>query len=316
MRIGYALSSEEHRPLDLVANAKRAEAAGFDFLSISDHFHPWTDRQGQSPFVWSTIGGIATATARIELGTGVTCPLMRTHPAIIAQAAATAASMMPGRFYLGLGTGENLNEHILGDTWPSPGARLEMLEEAIELIRRLWTGGEVSHRGRHYEVDRARIYTLPQRPPPIMVAAGGTDAAELAGRVGDGLVTTSADPDLVEQFEQAGGRGKPRYGMTHVCWAPDEDTAVRTGFEWWPNSALPGQLNTELATPSYFEQAIKLVTKEHIPGSLICGPSPSPHLEMIEEFDKAGFDHVFVHQVGPDQNGFMDFYEKEVLPRF
>ncbi|MBW3591975.1 MAG: TIGR03557 family F420-dependent LLM class oxidoreductase [Actinobacteria bacterium] len=314
MQIGYALSSEEHRPLDLVANAQRAEAAGFDFLSISDHFHPWTDRQGQSPFVWSTIGGIATTTAKIELGTGVTCPLIRTHPAIIAQAAATAASMMPGRFYLGLGTGENLNEHILGDTWPSPSVRLEMLEEAIELIRRLWTGEEVSHRGRHYEVDRARIYTLPERPPPIMVAAGGTDAAELAGKVGDGLVSTSADPELVEQFEQAGGRGKPCYGMTHVCWAPDESAAVQTGFEWWPNSALPGQLNTELATPSYFEQATELVGEEHIPGSLVCGPNPKAHLEMIDEYEKAGFDHIFVHQVGPDQTGFLNFYETQVLP--
>lgn len=316
MQIGYALSSEEHRPLDLVANAQHAEASGFDFLSISDHFHPWTDQQGQSPFVWSTIGGIAASTSRIQLGTGVTCPLIRTHPAIIAQAAATAASMLPGRFYLGLGTGENLNEHILGDAWPSPGVRQEMLEEAIDLIRQLWTGEEVSHRGRHYEVDRARIYTLPQEPPPIMVAAGGAGAARLAGRIGDGLISTSADTEVVEEFERAGGRDKPRYGMAHVCWAPRRDEALKTALRWWPNSALPGQLNTELATPDYFEQAVSWVGEEQVGESLLCGPDAEAHLEMIQEWAKTGFDHLFVHQVGPDQRGFIDFYEQEVLPRF
>src|SRR5881227_3193228 len=175
--IGYALSSEEHGPRELVAQARRAEEVDFAFALISDHFHPWTDRQGQSAFVWSVIGGIAQATSRLRLGTGVTCPTIRIHPAIVAQAAATAAAMMPGRFFLGVGSGENLNEHILGDRWPFPDERIEMLEEAIEVIRQLWEGGYQTHRGRHYRVEKARIYTLPEELPPIAVAAAGRTAA-------------------------------------------------------------------------------------------------------------------------------------------
>nr|MBA3728962.1 TIGR03557 family F420-dependent LLM class oxidoreductase [Actinomycetota bacterium] len=220
--LGYALSSEEHPPNDLVRHAKRAEEAGFGFAFISDHFHPWVDRQGQSPFVWNVIGAIAATTERLRLGTGVTCPLIRTHPAIIAQAAATSAAMMPGRFLLGLGTGENLNEHILGDRWPAVDVRLEMLEEAIEVIRLLWRGGVQSHRGRHYTVENARIYTLPDEPPPILIAAKGEKAGRLAGRDGDGLVGVSPDEEMMKAFDSAGGTGKPRYGQVTVCWAKDE----------------------------------------------------------------------------------------------
>jgi G6PDH family F420-dependent oxidoreductase len=199
-KFGYALSSEEHQPLQLVENAARAERAGFDFAVISDHFHPWIDRQGQSPFVWSVLGGIARATERIELGTGVTCPIIRTHPAIIAQAAATAAAMLPGRFFLGVGTGEALNEHITGERWPGPDERREMLEEALHLIRLLWTGKEVDYRGAYYMVDGARIYTLPEQLPPVHVAAGGPYAAALAARVGDGLIATSPNTEVIRAF--------------------------------------------------------------------------------------------------------------------
>src|SRR5919197_3799469 len=184
--LGYALSSEEHPPNELVRYAGAAEEAGFGFALISDHFHPWIDKQGNSPFVWSVIGAIAHATQRLELGTGVTCPLMRIHPAIVAQAAATAAAMMPGRFFLGVGTGENLNEHILGHHWPPADERREMLEEAVEGIRLLWQGGQQNFRGAHYTVENARLYTLPNQPPPIMVAGAGPESAELAGRIGDG----------------------------------------------------------------------------------------------------------------------------------
>src|ERR687883_157173 len=187
VELGYALSSEEHTPNDLVRYARRAEEVGFAFALISDHYHPWLDQQGQSPFVWSVVGAIAHATQRLRLGTGVTCPTMRIHPAIVAQAAATAAAMMPGRFFLGVGTGENLNEHILGDRWPEADVRREMLEEAVEVIRLLWQGGQRSHHGRHYTVENARVYTLPETPPPIIVAASGPKAAELAGRIGDGF---------------------------------------------------------------------------------------------------------------------------------
>src|SRR5688500_6867648 len=197
VRIGYALSSEEHRPAALVGNARRAEEAGFDFAMISDHFHPWIDKQGQSPFVWSILGGIAATTERITVGTGVTALSQRIHPAILAQAAATVADMLPGRFWFGVGTGEALNEHILGDPWPEHEVRVAMMEEAIELIRTLWKGKLVSHRGDFYDVVRARIYTVPEAPPPILIAAGGPETAEVAGRIADGLITTAPEKELL-----------------------------------------------------------------------------------------------------------------------
>src|SRR5688500_17448288 len=209
--IGYALSSEEHSPTDLVRHARLAEEAGFTFALISDHYHPWIDRQGHSPFVWGVIGGISQQTERLVLGTGVTCPTICIHPAIIAHAAATAAAMMPGRFFLGVGSGENLNEHILGDQWPPVDVRLEMLEEAIEVIRLLWEGGLQSHYGEHFVVENARLYTLPDEPPPIHVAASGEKAAELAGRVGDGLIATSPEEATLKAFRAGGGDGKPIY---------------------------------------------------------------------------------------------------------
>ncbi len=315
VQVGYALSSEEHRPNDLVRHARLAEEAGFGFALISDHFHPWVDAQGHSPFVWAVIGGIAQVTERLRLGTGVTCPTIRVHPAVIAQAAATAAVMMPGRFFLGVGTGENLNEHILGDRWPEYDVRAEMLEEAVAVIRLLWQGGNQSHRGRHYTVENARLYTLPEEPTPIVVAVGGPKAAALSGRIGDGLCATTAERSLVEGFENAGGAGKPRYGQMTVCWAEDEASGRRTAHEYWAFSSLPGELGQELPTPTHFEQAVQLVTEEQVAESVVCGPDPERHLAKLREYVDAGFDHVYVHQVGPDQEGFLRFYERDVLPR-
>lgn len=313
--LGYALSSEEHPPNDLVRYAKRAEDTGFGFALISDHFHPWVDRQGQSPFVWNVIGAIAATTERLRLGTGVTCPLIRTHPAIIAQAAATSAAMMPGRFLLGLGTGENLNEHILGDRWPAVDVRLEMLEEAIELIRLLWRGGVQSHRGRHYTVENARIYTLPDEPPPILIAAKGEKAGRLAGRAGDGLVGVSPDEQMMNAFDSAGGKGKPRYGQVTVCWAKTEAEAKKTAYEWWPNAGVKGDLSVELPLPRQFEQAAEMISEDDVAESVVCGPDRDRHLEAIRTFEEGGYDHVYVHQVGPDQEGFFRFYKREVLPK-
>jgi G6PDH family F420-dependent oxidoreductase len=315
MRLGYALSSEEHRPLDLVRHTRLAEEAGFAFALISDHFHPWVDRQGQSPFVWGVLGGIAASTEVLEVGTGVTCPTIRLHPAIVAQAAATAASMLPNRFFLGVGTGENLNEHILGDRWPPPDLRLELLEEAIGLMRNLWTGDVITHRGEHYCVERARIYTLPDEPIRVMVAAGAPQAAELAGRIGDGFVGTSPDKDLVGRFEKAGGTSKPRYGQVTVCYAESEEKARRTAHEIWPNAALRGTLTQELPTPTDFEAATQMVTEADVAELIVCGPDINRHVEAIEEYAKAGYDHVYVHQIGPDQRAFLEFYAAEVLPR-
>jgi G6PDH family F420-dependent oxidoreductase len=313
VELGYSLSSEEHSARELVRHAAAAERAGFSFALISDHYHPWTDRQGESPFVWSVIGAIGEATDRLRLGTGVTCPMIRIHPAVIAQAAATSALLLEDRFFLGVGTGENLNEHILADRWPSWAERAEMLEEAVSLIRELWEGGLVSHRGRHYAVDRARVYSVPETPPPVAVAAAGGQAAELAGRIGDALISTAPDAELVAGFEAAGGAGKPRYGQLTVCWAESEDEAVDTAHEWWPNAALEGDLGQELALPRHFRQATSMLTREQVAGAVVCGPDADRHREAIEEFERAGFDHVYVHQVGPDQEGFLRFYEREIL---
>jgi len=310
-RFGYALSSEEHRPRDLVAYAGQAEAAGFDFAMLSDHFHPWLDRQGQSPFAWSVLGGIATTTKRLTVGTGVTALSHRIHPAILAQAAATVADMLPGRFWFGVGTGENLNEHVLGDAWPEHALRAAMLEEAVELIRRLWTGELVDHRGEHYQVSRARIYTLPQTPPPILVAASGPESAALAGRIGDGLISTAPDPKIVRAYT---GNG-PKIAQVTVCWAKDERTARRTALEWWPTAGLPGDNSQELPLPSSFEDLAKLVTEDALAKRVVCGPDPDAFLAAVRPYLDAGFDHVYLHQVGPDQAGFIEFAERELLPR-
>jgi G6PDH family F420-dependent oxidoreductase len=314
MKIGYALSSEEHTPADLVRFAQRAEQIGFEFALISDHYHPWVDRQGQSPFVWCVIGAIAQATSRLRLGTGVTCPIMRIHPAIIAQAAATAAALMPGRFFLGLGAGENLNEHILGRHWPTGEVRLEMLEEAIEVIRLLWQGGEQSHRGPYYQVESARLYTLPEQPPPLFIAADGPQAAGLAGRAADGLIGVTPESELLNEFASHGGRRKPRYGQVTVCYAGSDNDAQRIAHEWWPTAGLKGNLSWELRTPNLFEQAVKTVRESDVAESIICGPDRDRHVAAIQRFVDAGYDHVYVHQVGPDQLGFFRFYEREILP--
>jgi coenzyme F420-dependent glucose-6-phosphate dehydrogenase len=313
--IGYTLSSEEQGPRELVGLAARAEEVGFSFAMISDHFHPWIDRQGHSPFVWGVLGGIAERTERLRVGTGVTCPLIRIHPAIVAHAAATASVLLEGRFLLGVGTGENLNEHVLGDRWPAADERLDMLEEAVEVIRLLWDGGPQTHRGPHYRVENARIYDLPDDPPPILIAAKGERAGTLAGRLGDGLVGVAPDRDLIEAFERAGGEGKPRYGQLHVCWAEDETSARRIATEWWPNTSVPGELGVELPLPRHFEQAAEVVREDDVAGSVVCGPDPEAHLEAIRSYVDAGYDHVYLHQVGPDQEGFFRFYEREVLPK-
>src|SRR5688500_10725336 len=202
-QFGLALSSEEHHPSDLVRYAQMAESAGLEFCSISDHYHPWIDAQGQSPFVWSMIGALSQV-CDLPVTTAVTCPTVRTHPAIIAQAAATSAVLHEGRFVLGVGSGEALNEHIFGDAWPRAGVRLEMLEEAVALMRELWTGGFVDHDGEHYVVENARIYTLPAEPPKVYVSGFGPKAIDLAARIGDGFVSVQPNADHVKRFRDNG----------------------------------------------------------------------------------------------------------------
>lgn len=314
-KLGYAVSSEEVHPRDAVRHVQRAEALGFSFALISDHFHPWVDQQGHSPFVWNIIGAIAMATERIHLGTGVTCPIIRIHPAILAQAAATSAAMMPGRFFFGIGTGEKLNEHVLGDRWPAFERRAEMFREAVHIIRTLWRGEDTTYYGQFYTVETARLYTLPDEPPPLMIAASGPKAATMAGQIGDGFISTAPDAELVTRFEE-GGEGRPKYGKLTVCYHPDEAQAKALAHQWWPTAALGGELSQELPTPAHFEQAAKNVTPDDVAEAVLCSADPEAHKARIQEFVDAGFDHVYVHQVGPEQDGFFDFYEKHILPDY
>lgn len=315
LQLGYKLSSEEHGPRALVQLARMAEDSGFRFALISDHFHPWTDRQGQSPFVWSVIGAIAQVTRTLELGTAVTCPTMRIHPALVAQAAATCAVMMDGRFFLGLGTGENLNEHVVGLGWPETEVRQQRLLEAVQVIRLLWAGGNASHHGRYFTVENARLYSLPDTPPALLLAVGGPKSAELAGSLADGMIGTDPDRDLIQAFARSGGAGKPRYAELTVCWSRSESAARRLAKEVWPTAAMESSLSWELPMPRHFEVVAELVTEESIAESVVCGPDPERHLAAIARYAEAGYDHVCIHQVGPDQTGFMRFYQREILPK-
>jgi G6PDH family F420-dependent oxidoreductase len=312
--LGYALSSEEHGPDVLVDNAVRAEAVGFEHALVSDHYHPWVPTQGEAPFVWTTLGGIARETESIHVGTGVTAPIIRIHPANVAQATATTAAMFDGRFFFGVGTGEHLNEHVTGQRWPEFDVRMQMLEEAVALIRRLWTGENVSHHGEHYTVENAKLFTLPETPPEVCVSGTGPKSARKAGEFGDGLVSTAPVAEFVDGFHEEGDG--PRYGQATVCYAESKEEAIETALEYWPNSAIPGEVSWELPTPKHFEAAAEDVGAEDVQENIVCGPDPDDHLDQLQEFVDAGFDHVYVHQVGPNQEEFFEFYESEILPSF
>lgn len=313
-RIGYFLSSEEYSPTELVAQARLAEEAGFDALWISDHYHPWTDAQGESGFVWSVIGAVGQV-CDLPVTTAVTCPTVRIHPAIIAQAAATSAVLLgEGRFTLGVGTGEALNEHILGDVWPHAEQRLDMLEEAVEVMRALWTGEVVSHQGRHYTVDTARIYSLPDTPPPVYVSALGPKALEVACRIGDGFITTQPDAESVETFRRAKGADAPTQAGLKVAWGKDKDSAIDAAYRLWPNSGVPGELAQVLPSPQHFEQAAQLVTREKFAEKGAFGPDVAEHVEAFAPYAEAGFDDVYVANMGPDWEDMIAAYGKEVLP--
>lgn len=312
-KIGYFLSCEQFGPKELVDQAKRAENAGFDALWISDHFHPWNDEQGQSPFVWGVIGAVSEATS-LPVSTAVTCPTVRTHPAIIAHASATAAVQLDGRFVLGVGSGEALNEHILGDPWPSVGVRQEMLEEAVEVIRLLHRGEEVSHHGKHYTVQEARIYTRPEQPVPIYVSGFGPQGAELAGRIGDGYVLAMPEAELVKQFRAAGGGDKPVQAGTKVCWDQDAGAALKTAHRLWGNEGLGGQTSQILPRPKDFAALMSLVPPESVAESIACGSDAAKHIAQVRQYIDADIDEVYVQQIGPDMDGFFAAWEQGVLP--
>ena len=315
VHIGYTLSAEEFRPQELADNARLAEEAGFAFASISDHFHPWLDSQGHSPFVWAVLGAVSQTTKTMQIGTGVTCPIIRIHPVILAQAVATIADLLPGRFYFGVGTGELLNEHVTGSKWPPIAERQERLEEAVSLIRDLWRGENMSYDGHYFTVENARIYTLPEQLPPIYVAASGPESAELAASIGDGLISTAPAKETVDSFTSSGGTG-PVIGQLTVSWGADEQAQVELAKKLWGFTALPGQFSQELALPLYYEQGLELVTNEKIAESVVCGPDVEKIHEKIHEFVDAGFTHVYVHQVGPDQANFIQMSRCDILPRY
>jgi G6PDH family F420-dependent oxidoreductase len=311
---GYKLMSEEHGPKELVRNACRAEEAGFDFVAISDHFHPWTSSQGHAPLAWTVLGAIAARTQRVRLATAVTCPTIRYHPAIVAQFAATLAVLSDDRFTLGVGSGENLNEHVVGAGWPAPRERQDMLDEAIDLMQALWRGEEVSRDGEYFSVDRAKLWDVPRTPIPLAVAAGGPRAAQLAGEKGAGIFTTEPRAELIEAWQKGGGKG-PRYCEVALSWARNEADALRVAQERFSFSVHGWKLSTELPTPASFEAAARTVRPEDMKEKVACGPDPERHVAAVKKFVDAGFDHLVLLGIGPDQEGFLTFWQKELAPR-
>src|SRR4051794_27597333 len=309
---GYFLSSEELSPTELVRTGQAAERAGFDRVWVSDHFHPWTSEQGQSAFVWSVLGALATTTD-LHMTTAVTCPTYRIHPAVIAHAAATTACLAPGRFTLGVGSGEALNEHVLGDAWPPVSVRLSRLEEALGVIRELWAGGVVTHLGEHFTVHDARLFSLPETLPEILISGFGPKAVDLAARVGDGWITTTPDNEGMQTYREAGGSGRTQAGVK-ICWAETEDEAAKTAYRLWGFQGAGGQTSQDLPMWQGFEAIAELSSPEEIKEAVPCGPDPARAAELISSYVEVGFDEVYVSQMGPDQESGIAFLREEVLP--
>ncbi|WP_127507353.1 TIGR03557 family F420-dependent LLM class oxidoreductase [Actinoplanes solisilvae] len=314
MRLGYKLAAEAFGPKELIRQAIRAEQAGFDFVEISDHYHPWLDVQGHSPFAWNVLSAIAVKTDRIGIATGVTCPSVRYHPAIVAQAAATLAIISDDRFTLGIGAGERLNEHVVGQGFPSVRGRHERLAEALDIINLLWRGGYRSYEGKHLRLEDAQVFDLPEKLPVVAVAAGGKKAAELAATHGTGLFATEPRADLVETFTNAGGQG-PKYAEASVAWAPSKDAAIKAAHETSRWAVTGWKVMAELPNPVNFEAASATVRPEDVAEQFVAGPDPEPYVKKVAEYQKAGYDHIALMNAGPDPDGFFDFFEKELKGR-
>jgi G6PDH family F420-dependent oxidoreductase len=313
IKLGYKLMSEEHGPIDLVRNANRAEQAGFDFAAISDHFFPWVDEQGHSPFAWSVLGALANATRHVGLMTAVTCPIMRYHPAIIAQGTATLGLLSDNRFTLGLGAGERLNEHIVGEGWPGRGERHERLSEAVDIIQGLLAGTLTNYRGNYFVLDDARLFDRPHLKPPVVIAAGGPRAARIAARKGDGLIATEPRADLVEAFNSTGGSG-PRYAEVAMCYGKQEEETQQTANRYFRWSITGWPVMAELPDTDSFASATRHVSPETVAQKVSCGPSAERHMQAIDRYIQAGYDHIILTQIGPDQDEFLEFFERELAP--
>lgn len=315
VRIGYTMMTEQSGPRALVSDLVGAERAGFDFSVTSDHYFPWLASQGHAPYAWSVLGAAAQATSTIPLMTYVTCPTTRYHPAVVAQKAATLQLLSQGRFRLGLGSGEALNEHVVGGGWPAASVRLEKLEEAVDVIRRLLAGEEVEHRGRHFEVRGARLWDVPEVPPPIGVAVSGERSCAVAGRLADLLIATEPRPELFEAFDRHGGAGKPRVGQIPVCYDTDRDAAVARAhdqFRWFGGG---WRVNADLRGTEGFTAATQFVRPEDVAGSIPCGDDVSRFVDAVRPYAEAGFDEIALVQVGGDhQEPFLRWSRETLLP--
>ena len=312
---GYTMMCEQARPDELVRHVQLAEDAGFDFSVTSDHYQPWLEAQGHSGYAWSILGAAAQATTRIPLMTYVTCPTIRYHPAVVAQKAATLQILSQGRFRLGLGSGENLNEHVVGERWPAVGVRHEMLEEALDIISGLFDGDTMSYRGNHFDVESARLWDLPDQRVPIGLAVSGRRSCRLAGERADLMIATEPKPQLGEMFDAAGGRGKPRVGQVAVSYDRDRDTAVARAHEQFRWFGLGWKVNADLPGPDSFDAATQFVTPDQVAEQLACGPDVQEHVDKIRPFVDAGFTEIALVQIGgAHQEEFIGWAERELLP--
>ncbi len=320
--IGYAASFEQFHPTDLLTYSQQAEQSGFSVVSASDHFHPWVPSQGQSAFVWSWMGALG-ATTKLRFGTGVTPPGYRYHPAVLAQAAATLEAMFPGRFFLGLGAGEALNEHIIGEYWPEAPARLSRLAESIDIINRLFTGKNIKHQGEHFRVESAKLYTLPDPPPPIYVATSGPIMAARTGKLTDGIITVGAADEKVKMLMERFDKGAREAGkdpskmakiiQVKVSYAPTDEEAIDSAVKDWPNGGMNFP-KADIRTPEDFEAMAKLVRPENFKNRVLTTADLDKHTEYVQHWIDLGFQEVHIHNVNRSQEAFIDAYGKHVLP--
>jgi len=315
VKLGYKLMTETHGPRELIRNARLAEEAGFDFAAISDHYHPWLESHGHSPFAWSVLGAIASNTEKIGLATGLTCPIMRYHPAIVAQAAATIGVISGGRFTLAVGAGERLNEHVVGHGWPAVHERHAMLREAIEIIRLLWRGETCSYKGAHFHLDSARIYDLPDKPISIVMGVSEEKSLKLATEMADGIMATEAKPETVKAWKKAKGSKGPRYAELGLAYADTEKAGLKIAHTYSRFGALGWSVLSELPSVSGFEDATRFVKPDDLKDEIPHGPDVETYVKAVKKFVDAGYDHIALMAAGPDQEKFIRFFAEELAPR-
>ena len=322
-QIGYAAMLEQFAPRDLVDWSVAAEAAGFEGIMAADHMQPWVPRQGNAAFVWSFMTAAAEHTHG-DIGPGVTCPSFRMHPAVVAQAAATMATLYPGRFWLGIGSGEALNEHVVAPYWPEVPERIARMFEAIEIIQKLFSGREVKHRGEYFRMETLRLWTMPQTPPPIYVATAGPVTAEKTGRLCDGIITVGAAEEKIDavfaRFDKgARDAGKdpatmPRILQLHLSWAPTQEEAERNALLEWPNGGMKFS-KQDIRSPQHFEAMAELVRIEDFQGRMLISDDLAAHRREIQRYLDMGFTKIYLHNVGRNQRAWIEAFGREVLPK-